>query len=434
MTTTKAIVKFIILTLLLAPLSSIAAAGVPMSTKYPPYPDVWGYDLSDYPTTRNEQILVQGYKMASGDYWFEVMRAKEINNQKIGNYGKDKCNLIKFFEGSTEKFSDEGHEKLINIMDNSNRLLSEYELSKITFSNGDTLEHENTTPRATLCHIDNIRGRHFIKRDKNGKELGRYSIIFARPKLETVKDFNQSEECSVPSKDDKIHQQLYSFSEGMVKLEDDTFIIYDSSSAIVRFDQNLNTKFRPKVSYKTKDGRTLNYNLFVVPFNFIDELGKSLYKANKPVSQGLQDGIMDYILKNLNGDSVGGSDNDDHQKYENKPAESYLGASEEPLGGIIFGGNKMDLSNGTPIQQKYKINLFLDILKNAKNKSGEKILTDAEYRKIEANKDMTKPGIEPEVVFGGLMSKINAAFLSEYGRKKIDEAGDFPWSIWAQKR
>lgn len=299
MKTTRFTIKLIAIFLSLIA-TNVVAIEAPASIKYPPYPDVWGYDLSSYPTMQNNEGVTLGYKMSNGDYWFKVKRVAETEGDKNHKPTKAKFNLIKFFEGTVKELSDQEREDSIKIMNRYNGI-SEYRFNKITFSNGDTLEFKDITLSARLCYVDGIRGSHLIKRDKDGKELGRYSIIVAMPKVQTITDPNQSEECSVKSKNGQIHQQLYPMAGSMVKLEDDTFIIFDDYyNIIVRFDQNLKTKFKPKVNYKTRDSRILEYNLFVVPFDFIDHLHDVLYRTEKPVSQGLQDGIMDYIMAHLN--------------------------------------------------------------------------------------------------------------------------------------
>ena len=287
-------------TLLLMPFGSTAAeeANVSITKKYPPYPDIWGYDFSDYPAAQESGSMILGHKMNNGDYWFKVRRVSEIEGDKNRKAVKAKFNLIKFFEGTTKELSDREKENLIKIMNRNNDI--DGSLNKVTFSNGDTLEFEDDTPSATYCYLDSLYGSKFIKRDKDGKILGRYSIIMATSDIQTMHDDNMSEECGPSAEDGNIHLQLYPIFGGMVMLEDDTFLLSGNYNIIARFDQNLKTKFDSKVKFKTRDGRTLYRNLFVIPYEFIESLIHVLTVTDKPISQGIHDGIMDYIMADLN--------------------------------------------------------------------------------------------------------------------------------------
>lgn len=108
--------------------------------------------------------------------------------------------------------------------------------------------------------------------------------------------------------------------------------------------------------------------------------------------------------------------------YELKYAESKDGGGKS---GLSFGGNQMDLANSKKADGKDSkyMTLFLEILENARDSSGKKILSDDEYKSIvKNNPKYTENGITPEKACGSLLPKINAALSSSYGVQKINEA------------
>ena len=127
------------------------------------------------------------------------------------------------------------------------------------------------------------------------------------------------------------------------------------------------------------------------------------------------------------GDHLAGFEKKVHDVFMKTELNNGLSAYEvnrAPTGtsGLTFGGNQMDLANGKPEEQIFKKKLFLDILKNASDTTGNKILNGFEYENIESNKKVTEKGLKPETVFGNLLPKVNDALSSEYGRQKINEA------------
>lgn len=94
--------------------------------------------------------------------------------------------------------------------------------------------------------------------------------------------------------------------------------------------------------------------------------------------------------------------------------------------GLSFGGNQMDLGRDKkpehpqdPNKYKYGAVLF-EILKEAKDKSGNAVLSQAEQNEV-LKRDYWVRGRTPEAVFGDLLPKINSALSSDYGVQKINE-------------
>ena len=46
------------------------AEEIDIKKKYPPYPDIWGYDLSDYPAVKEGHAAIMSYYTPDGDIIF----------------------------------------------------------------------------------------------------------------------------------------------------------------------------------------------------------------------------------------------------------------------------------------------------------------------------------------------------------------------------
>ncbi len=300
------VLKYIAIILLLNPFLALATDIGASNKQYPPYPDIWGYDLSKYQAVKENKNLIFAYKVDNGDYWFEFRNfikmedSNDEHNKKVTI--EKKLGLLKFFEGTVARLTDQ-EEKYMSTLSGKSEVWRDSG-EKITFSNGHTIEIEYKFNRPKACDGETIREVSFIKKDEKGNELGEYSVIIATPTVSKVEEWTAEgaiDGCGFPSYDGYIYKQLFSLSGKMIKLEDDTFILYKRNyNIIARFDQNFKTKFNPKVNFKTRDGRILKRNLFVIPHKVVNDIYLEVTDKKIPWIQGLHDGLMDYIIKNYN--------------------------------------------------------------------------------------------------------------------------------------
>lgn len=270
--------------------------------KYPPYPEVWGYDLSEYQAVRDNDTLIDVYKMGNGDIWFKFR--SEVKRKLLKNgmtkIVEAKYTLLKFFAQERIELSEQAIEKLIaaNQGIEIGHVWKEYKT--VTFNDGTSfLKEEKFGGR--LCKFDNVRQIFLIKQDKGGKEIGKFSILAARPKIEEIED-SSSPDCEVTALKSPIYKQLYFLNGRFIKLEDDTFILFkDTLNLIVRFDKNLNTQFKPQVNYKTRNGKQLTTNLFVIPYSVIEAFEDQAFdEHSSSIAQSLQDKLIDYFINQQN--------------------------------------------------------------------------------------------------------------------------------------
>ena len=91
---------------------------------------------------------------------------------------------------------------------------------------------------------------------------------------------------------------------------------------------------------------------------------------------------------------------------------SYAEGKEGGNSGLSFGGNQMDLGDGKPEIKTTARQTFLDILGNATDSYGNKIISETEYNAIVKKEAYLQKGKRPETVFGSDLPKINSALAS----------------------
>ena len=86
---------------------------------YPPYPDVWGYDLSTLPAIKYGAASVSAHPMKNGDIWFLVTKSYKIkpSMESSEEHFDKKYLLIKFFKNEQIELSEKERIKLFKIID-----------------------------------------------------------------------------------------------------------------------------------------------------------------------------------------------------------------------------------------------------------------------------------------------------------------------------
>lgn len=294
--TTCALLSVVILTL--SPITYAA------SRQYPPYRNIWGYDLSSHETVQTSKMDITAFRIKNGDYWFRFPNfIKEDKNNGVTKYS-----MLEFFAMRTndnyyEFISGKNPQSIYHKQNGSDRIVEQIknirgiyylEAKKIQFSNGNTLEIEIND---TTCWRVELALSRLIMRDKSGNEIGKYAIVAvsSKPEIVRAQDVNDSNECG-PKNLKYVYRQFYPVHGGLILLEDDTFLLYpDNGSMIVRFRQDLTTSFESVVNYKTYNGKTLTRNLFVLPYKQIEQMALTEARAGQPAMQGLQDALIELL-------------------------------------------------------------------------------------------------------------------------------------------
>ena len=267
--------KLFAIVLLLASLSVHAA-----EKHYPPYPDVWGYDLSDYPAMKSNQSRVDAFRMDDGDIWFVFnyeIKADQNANEYI---------LLKFFKKEQEKLNTEQRNTLFQKI--SEKSISNVKV-KIAFKDGSFLEKiNNSVPK--LCYTPDFLQQFFLKKESNEVNQ-RYSILVGLPYVNMWLDKGACEVNSGPF----FYQKLLALNE-VIDLHDGTMLFYSSrGNLIIRLDKDMKTQFKSIHKFNTQHGTLISNNFFIVNYEIIEQLKKKLQLTKGNFNQQIHDDLLLYL-------------------------------------------------------------------------------------------------------------------------------------------
>jgi len=270
--------------------AGIGHTELPTQKFSPPYPDVWGYDISDFPAMRGGLADVDAYRMSDGDIWFVIdhsYKYKDPMNRRAG-YKDEKYILLKFFKGEQVELNATQINELYKSTLGRNNEISKIN-TKVYFSDGSTLE-EHHEPSPKLCfHPEFIKG-YFVKTDYEKKQT-KYSILAVSPHVKVWRDEGLCEVQAAP-----FYYERLILLDNIIDLGDNTFIAYaDGGNLILRFDQNLNTKFKSINPVTAKDGNIINRDFFVVDYSVIQQLEMKYAAAKLPFNQTMHDELLLYL-------------------------------------------------------------------------------------------------------------------------------------------
>lgn len=259
---------------------------------YPSYPDVWGYDLSEFPAMKWGLAGVEAYAMDDGDFWFLIDYSYENINpmDSMAPMKNEQYMLIKFFRGEKIKLNAQERNKLFKVTEGkkvSISLLSQ----KIKFKDGSELEvHDGLCPK--LCFVPDFFLDYLIQTDAQGKTK-KYSILAASPQVKVYLDEGLCEENAAPF----LYQKLHTLHH-LIPLKDDTFIAFDSGrSVILRFDKELKTNFTPVTPTVIHYGDYIKRNFFVMDYSLIESLDKKFSDEEVPLYQSIHDALLQHFHK-----------------------------------------------------------------------------------------------------------------------------------------
>jgi hypothetical protein len=255
---------------------------------YPPYPDVWGYDISEYPAVKWGQSGKQAYRMEDGDIWFIIDYSYKIKDplKFPYEYYDEEYILLKFFSGEQRKINAKERTELFALTKGKD-VYSEI----VSFSDGSTLQWKSGLAPRLCSTLDFVRG-YFLKTDLAKNEI-KYSILAARPQVDMISDQATCEEQAGHF----LYQKIYPLY-NLIDLGDDTFLAYTGgSNLILRFDRNINTQFKPVTPTIVRSYDFIRRNFFVVEYQLIEEIASKTIKRNVPYYQTIHDELLLYLQK-----------------------------------------------------------------------------------------------------------------------------------------
>ncbi|MDF3047659.1 MAG: hypothetical protein K0R73_777 [Candidatus Midichloriaceae bacterium] len=238
--------------------------------KYPPYPDVWGYDISDDSNQEFPFLCID--KSEDGDYTISY-------SDKDG----ESFNVINVFKGGKKKFPN--WKELDKYLDSEDKRMFSGSARFASLSDGKLIATGYKLPGSSpyYQYVRRTPG-HFDEKD-NEYELSPIGI---------ATHCKGGKECI---------NEVYFLASSFIRLEDDTFFVFDSSYYLfIRFDRDFKTKFKSQHTVKLDDNRELKSNFYVLPYSKIKYFLEHVAvwytgEYNDEVNRRLDRQFLDWLYK-----------------------------------------------------------------------------------------------------------------------------------------
>lgn len=259
--------------------------------RYPPYPEVWGYNLY-VPDAEVGAV----YRVEDGDILFVLYTYNDRRNPKTGFVEpfKEKCTLLKFFSEEKIELDPSECEKKIAHKELGQKVELPIQPNvPIRFSDGSSLQYVIEPEDKRCAHLE-LTQKFLLKTSKTGEQK-KYSLFSLFPNDDVSMTFDKGECPNSGNASPILYQKLSFIGANLIPLEDDTFIAY-GPRIIVRFNKEMNTKFVPKFpvefnGYSTKQ----NQHFFVRGFEEIKAMGEKI-SPKLPYYQTLHDNLLDDLI------------------------------------------------------------------------------------------------------------------------------------------
>lgn len=217
--------KILFLILLIISCTLSYAETIKTTKKYPPYPDIWLFELPLREIYKNRDCAKM-IKMDNGDY--------------LLMYSKN--NGILLFEQKEIELNEEEYNKYCNERRNEVKFVFN---SRFILNDGRKIHYFYAHPRCYEVFKNKISVE-----TKKDKERWRYfSILSVLDEPRKIYDFNKYCEGTCDLEQDYILERFKSARTDFIKLDDDTFLAFlffgrddPDTRYIVRFDEDMNTK------------------------------------------------------------------------------------------------------------------------------------------------------------------------------------------------
>lgn len=224
--------------------------------KYPPYPNVWGYELPWLKENKNDKRFFQSVtamldakKMLDGDYLIIYSIWKTKKDEENPEKGEGLIEGVLFFSG--ERRDAKG---IIKAEGEKHFLPPEF--YKKEFSDGNKIKV--TSPYPFKCRP--TINKFIEKRDKDDMVIFEKALIYLPDNPIRVYSVRKPGCDNVPQGSGSYLRWVDQIDLTFIPLEDETFLVADQKGkAVIRFDKDLNTK-----------SDLLNKRIFIVDKKVID--------------------------------------------------------------------------------------------------------------------------------------------------------------------
>ncbi|MGH7771542.1 MAG: hypothetical protein ACREQA_04840, partial [Candidatus Binatia bacterium] len=258
---------------------SFSYAGEP-EKHYPPYPEVWGYELQ-MPGKDDSRSALEFTKLEDGDYAFTYVKSRITRQTREGTTYLTQYALTHFF--SQEQKYITGNE-LEQFWEDHKRAWDLYNRPKARFHDGSWAGAFNPTIDACSGYL---KGFSIAKVDTHGKVVRTVVplVLYAAPREDVARYPCEGNE---DYDKDYFMRQVSVPEWHVLPLEDDTFLIYSyDENLILRLDKDFNSK-----------SDLLGRRVFIIDTDAYQEV--ALRSAGD--DQGINDALTDYVLTLKKGD------------------------------------------------------------------------------------------------------------------------------------
>jgi hypothetical protein len=276
----KRIIKYSLLILIVL----FAALAYAEETKYPPYPDVWGYEFP-WPAENDIFSHIRKARMDNGD--FLIAYINKVNKQKIK---RD----IKFIFENRGVYFFAGKEIRFTVQE-SNKFWDQY-IKK--HKNNQRDDRVIFSDKSVIKRVSKDYGRpdadrqlrtYIVKEDKDGNIIWTKNILYmpVKPLRKEVRhDPVDDRNNSLKSK--YLTQRVVDVFPIFVPLQDDTFLFYDmEGNFIIRLDKDMKTK-----------SNLMNNRIFLIDSEIAEKIEDKLTDNEKYNDQTINNALYEYIQSN----------------------------------------------------------------------------------------------------------------------------------------
>jgi HEAT repeat protein len=260
--------------LLVVPATLWAGADAP-TKKYPPYPDVWGYELPA-PADGDRNTGMDVARMPDGDYVFTYVTRRDVLKQSDGSCCEIRHNYgaVSFFSGKRWKLSTEEYNEFWK-KHHTHRV--SFNRTSVSFPDGSSLIQNHV---AYGCY--HAFPYSLVRKDSQGNEITSKTLVYNVPSPRPH-DIHLCE----GEGDTSIVQHVEAMFVKFVPLEDGSLLLYEpEGNVILRFDKDLNTKYKLNERVFLLDSRPL--------FLIAADISRGVSYRDSP--QAINDAVLNYVL------------------------------------------------------------------------------------------------------------------------------------------
>ncbi len=246
--------------------------------RYPPYPDVWGYELA-YAAPGRRDVSPRVFLMPNGEIQFLTLAS--VRQEKTMKRPAYQWALLEYFTGIVTPMREPEVDWFIRDHRAQSVKVVHPGTMSATFGDGSSIRVVQRGTGSGICPYHWF-GTWLVARDPRGAERRSVHILYLRPD-EVVAQVNPR--CAEGEEGLEFRYRVENVvPAGMAPLADDSVVIWEGfGNVILRLDKDLNTRFR------------LGHRVFVLEHG---ELERLIREAGDRDEQQRHDAVLRHLLKN----------------------------------------------------------------------------------------------------------------------------------------